>query len=34
MSVKFHWSLPTNGGGGRQVVSGGRGVDAASEGAS
>src|SRR6476469_10832200 len=29
MTLKFHWFLPTNGGDGRQVVSGGHGVDAA-----
>ena len=28
MSLKFHWFLPTNGGDGRHVVSGGHGVDA------
>ena len=33
-SLKLHCFLPTNGGGGRQVVSGGRGVEAASEVAS
>ena len=25
--MKFHWFLPTNGGDGRQVVSGGHGVE-------
>ena len=29
MTLKFHWFLPTNGGDGRHVVSGGHGVDAA-----
>ena len=32
MSLKFHWFLPTNGGDGRQVVSGGHGVDAGAAG--
>ena len=30
--LKFHWFLPTNGGDGRHVVSGGHGVDAGSSG--
>jgi alkanesulfonate monooxygenase len=30
--LKFHWFLPTNGGDGRQVVSGGHGVDAGGSG--
>ncbi len=29
MTLKFHWFLPTNGGDGRHVVSGGHGVDSA-----
>ena len=32
MSLTFHWFLPTNGGDGRHVVSGGHGVDAGSGG--
>ena len=32
MTLKFHWFLPTNGGDGRHVVSGGHGVDAGSAG--
>ena len=32
MTLKFHWFLPTNGGDGRHVVSGGHGVDAGSGG--
>ncbi|MGZ4494608.1 MAG: LLM class flavin-dependent oxidoreductase [Nocardioides sp.] len=32
MSLKFHWFLPTNGGDGRHVVSGGHGVDAGTAG--
>ena len=32
MTLKFHWFLPTNGGDGRQVVSGGHGVDAGAGG--
>ena len=32
MTLKFHWFLPTNGGDGRHVVSGGHGVDAGNGG--